>query len=116
MTIHYTTDDTICMITIDRPEVANAVDRPTATALADAFRAFDADEQLLVAVLSGANGTFCAGNDLKSMQVPEEGRAPRVAPDGDGPMGPTPHDSLEARYRRDRRLRGRRRTRAGGLV
>lgn len=89
MTIHYTTDDTICMITIDRPEVANAVDRPTATALADAFRAFDADEQLLVAVLSGANGTFCAGNDLKSMQVPEEGRAPRVAPDGDGPMGPT---------------------------
>jgi enoyl-CoA hydratase len=40
-------------------------------------------------VLTGADGTFCAGNDLKSMREPGAPRAPRVAPDGDGPVGPT---------------------------
>ena len=54
------------VVTIDRPEVRNAVDRPTAAALADAFRRFDADDALAVAVLTGAGGTFCAGADLKA--------------------------------------------------
>jgi enoyl-CoA hydratase len=78
----------VTTVVIDRPEVRNAVDRPTAQALADAFRAFDADADAAVAVLCGAGGTFCSGADLKAIAAggPE---ANRVAPDGDGPMGPT---------------------------
>jgi enoyl-CoA hydratase len=89
MAVHFATDGPLAFVTLDRPEVANAVDRPTATELADAFRRFAGDDALAVAVLSGANGTFCAGNDLKSMREPGAPRAPRIAPDGDGPMGPT---------------------------
>jgi len=74
------------VITIDRPDVRNAVDGPTADALAAAFRAFDADDALHVAVLTGASSTFCAGADLKAIS---DGRGNRVTPDGDGPMGPT---------------------------
>ena len=76
----------VAVVTIDRPEVRNAVDGPTATALADAFRRFDADDDLAVAVLTGAGGVFCAGADLKGVA---EGRGSRVALDGDGPMGPS---------------------------
>jgi enoyl-CoA hydratase len=60
-------DGEVLVVTINRPEVRNAVDGPTARALADAFRAFDADDGLAVAVLTGAGGTFCAGADLKAM-------------------------------------------------
>lgn len=86
MTVHFEQDDNIVVITIDRPERKNAVDGPTAAALADAFRRFDDDETLDVAVLTGAGGCFCAGADLKAIA---QGRGNRVAPDGDGPMGPT---------------------------
>jgi enoyl-CoA hydratase len=77
MAIRYETDEPIAVITIDRPDVANAIDRPTAEALADAFRRFEADESLAVAVLTGENGTFCAGADLKAMQG---GRCPQSEP------------------------------------
>ncbi|MFT4200043.1 crotonase/enoyl-CoA hydratase family protein [Gordonia sp. (in: high G+C Gram-positive bacteria)] len=81
-------DGPITTITINRPEVRNAVDGPTATALADALRAFEADDGALVAVLAGADGTFCAGADLAA--VAEGGaRANRLAEDGDAPMGPS---------------------------
>jgi enoyl-CoA hydratase len=76
----------VTLVTINRPSVRNAVDGPTAAALASAFRAFDGDETAKVAVLSGAEGTFCAGADLKAVAT---GRGNRVLPDGDGPMGPT---------------------------
>jgi enoyl-CoA hydratase len=78
----------VTVVTIDRPEVRNAVDRPTAEALAEAFAAFDADRSASVAVLHGAGGTFCAGADLKGIA---EGRGNRVVEDlsADGPMGPT---------------------------
>jgi enoyl-CoA hydratase len=89
MSVHYETDGPLRIVTIDRPEVANAVDRPTAEALADAFRRFEADGEAAVAVLTGANGTFCAGADLKAMREPGAPRASRVEPDGDGPVGPT---------------------------
>ena len=89
MTVHYETDGAVAVVTIDRPDVANAVDRPTADELADAFRAFDTDDALAVAVLTGANGTFCAGADLKAMREPDLARVSRVEPDGDGPVGPT---------------------------
>src|SRR5262245_62764797 len=88
MSVRFEVDGPIAVVTIDRPEVANAIDRPTAEALADAFRRFDADPSLHVAVLTGARGTFCAGADLKAMRE-DPSRVTRVAPDGDGPVGPT---------------------------
>ena len=88
MSVRYDPDAPIVVITIDRPDVANAIDRPTAEALADAFRRFDADDSLSVAVLTGAGGRFCAGADLKAMRE-DASRVTRVAPDGDGPVGPT---------------------------
>ena len=79
-------DGPVTVVTIDRPAVRNAVDGATAAALADAFLAFDADDDAAVAVLTGAGGTFCSGADLKAVAA---GRGNRVEPDGDGPMGPT---------------------------
>ena len=75
----------ITIITLDRAEVRNAVDRPTAQALADAFRAFEADESAWVAVFVGANGTFCSGADLKAFA--DESRRNRLEVKGDAPMG-----------------------------
>lgn len=89
MTIRFETRGPVAIITLDRPEVANAIDRPTAEELASLFRRFDRDDALSVAVLTGANGTFCAGADLKAMREPGAPRASRIAPDGDGPVGPT---------------------------
>ncbi len=86
MSVHVDADGPVRVITIDRPEVRNAVDRPTAEALAAAFRSFEADPDASVAVLTGAGGTFCAGADLQAMSGPN---ANRVASDGDGPMGPS---------------------------
>ena len=79
-------DGTVFVVTIDRPQVKNAVHRPTAEALVAAFERFDADPTLLVAVLTGAGGTFCAGADLKGIA---EGRGNRIDAQGAGPMGPT---------------------------
>ncbi|MFT3695780.1 MAG: crotonase/enoyl-CoA hydratase family protein [Kofleriaceae bacterium] len=76
----------VTTVILDRPGARNAVDRETAQKLADAFRAFDADDAARVAVFVGDRGTFCAGADLKGFA---EGRGNRVAPDGDGPMGPS---------------------------
>ncbi|AHH21580.1 enoyl-CoA hydratase/isomerase family protein [Nocardia nova SH22a] len=73
-------------VVLDRPQARNAVDGPTARALADAFRTFEAEDEAAVAVLWGAGGTFCAGADLKSLGTADSNRA---EPDGDGPMGPT---------------------------
>jgi enoyl-CoA hydratase len=81
------------VVTIDRPEVRNAVDGPTAQLLYDIFVDFDADHVATVAVLTGADGTFCAGADLKAIS---DGRGNSVLDsDSDeiigslGPMGPT---------------------------
>jgi enoyl-CoA hydratase len=76
----------VTTVVLDRPEARNAVDGPTAAALAGAFRDFDADQSAHVAVLWGAGGTFCAGADLKAVGGPDGNR---TSPDGDGPMGPT---------------------------
>lgn len=76
----------ITTVIIDRQEARNAVDRVTAEALAESFRAFDEDDDARVAVLYGDHGTFCAGADLKAIGSE---RMNRVAPDGDGPMGPS---------------------------
>lgn len=86
----------VTIIILNRPQVRNAVDRTTAGQLADAFLAFEQDDDASVAVFHGANGTFCAGADLKSVaagagnkvDVPQTGEAfDRLALDG--PMGPS---------------------------
>jgi enoyl-CoA hydratase len=79
-------DGAVTIVTIDRPEVRNAVDGATAAALADGFRAFDDDPAAQAAVLTGAGGAFCAGADLKAIAA---GEGNRIAAGGDGPMGPT---------------------------
>ena len=76
-------------VEIHRPAVRNCVDRPTAAALAEAMRAFEADDALRVAILSGAQGHFCAGADLKAFSEPGAARRNRLERDGDGPMGPS---------------------------
>src|SRR5713226_5630380 len=84
--VEFETESEIAIVTINRPEARNAVDRPTATALAEKFRRFDADDALSVAILTGAGGTFCAGADLKAVATD---RGNRITEDGDGPLGCT---------------------------
>lgn len=55
----------VTVVTLDRPDVRNAVDSDTARALYQAFVAFDADPEARVAVFHGAHGHFCAGWDLQ---------------------------------------------------
>ena len=86
MTIRVERAGAVTTVILDREARRNAVDRATAEALADAFRAFDADPTQKVAVLHGDHGTFCAGADLKAIS---EGTPNRLEPDGDGPMGPS---------------------------
>jgi enoyl-CoA hydratase/carnithine racemase len=86
MAIRLERQDGIATIVMDRPEARNAVDGPAARALADAFREFERDDTLRVAVLWGAGGVFCGGADLKARGTE---RGLRLMPDGDGPMGPS---------------------------
>lgn len=86
MTVHVEQSGPVTTVIIDRPERRNAVDRATATALAQAFRDFDADPAQKVAVLTGAGGHFSAGADLQAIAA---GDPNRVETDGDAPLGPT---------------------------
>jgi enoyl-CoA hydratase len=87
MTVHFDTAGAVATVTIDRPEVANAVDGETARALVTAFERFDADPDLSVAILTGANGKFCAGGDLKAIATQQGSIV--VTEDGRGPLGPS---------------------------
>ncbi|GAB1339025.1 crotonase/enoyl-CoA hydratase family protein [Streptomyces sp. E-15] len=86
MPVRVERNEYVTTVVLSRPRARNAVDGPTAAALAAAFRAFEADDGARVAVLWGEGGTFCAGADLKAIGTE---RGNRVAEDGDGPMGPT---------------------------
>ncbi len=77
----------ITIVSLNRAQARNAVDGPTAHALARAFEAFDADAASPVAVFHGEHGTFCAGADLKALGDPT--RRNRLLAEGDGPMGPS---------------------------
>jgi enoyl-CoA hydratase len=79
-------DGKVFTVTINRPEVKNAVDSETAAALAEAFKKFEADDALCAAVLTGAGRTFCAGADLHEVA---DGRRTAIDENGAGPMGPT---------------------------
>lgn len=83
--------DRVWTVIINRPEAKNAVNRQTADLLVEAFRQFDQDDQADVAVLWGANGTFCAGADLKAVAKISEGQANHLDEDmnAPGPMGPS---------------------------
>jgi len=85
-TLDITTDGPVTIVTIRRPERRNAVDGAAADALRNAFEAFEADPSASVAVLTGADGTFCSGADLTALS---EGDRRPVSDDGPGPMGPT---------------------------
>jgi enoyl-CoA hydratase len=86
VTVRIEKQDIVTTVIIDRADVRNAVDRKTAQALADAFRAFEADDEAQIAVLYGDHGSFCAGADLKAVA---RGEPNRLAEYGDGPMGPS---------------------------
>lgn len=86
MAVRVERQEPLLLVTIDRPERRNAVDPETAILLRTAFRDFDADTALSVAILTGSRGTFCAGFDLKALS--ESTSVEPIAPD-DGPMGPT---------------------------
>lgn len=108
--VHVQRFDAVTLVTLDRPDVRNAVDEHTARALYDAFLAFEADDNARVAVFHGAHGHFCAGWDLQAgARLHAQGATPlqslefeaaemaslgeslaRAAPAGPiGPMGPT---------------------------
>lgn len=93
MTVRVEDRGPVRIVTIDRPAARNAVDGPTAEALYEAFVEFDADETLSVAVLTGADGTFCAGADLKAVATERGNKITGLGPDeivgSIGPMGPT---------------------------
>ncbi len=74
----------VTTVVLSRPDVRNAIDAATASELADAFRAFDADDRAFVAVLWGDHGTFSSGADLKAIAA---GHLNRVEPTGDAPLG-----------------------------
>ncbi|HEX9560286.1 MAG TPA: enoyl-CoA hydratase-related protein, partial [Candidatus Dormibacteraeota bacterium] len=86
MTVRYELDGPVAIVTIDRPEVRNAVDPDTAGRLVDCFARFAEDDALAVAVLTGAGGHFSAGFDLKALA---RGEGIKLEETGPGPMGPT---------------------------
>lgn len=69
MSILVETTDRITTITINRHAARNSVDPATATALYNAFLEFEADDLAEVAILTGAEGAFCAGYDLKAASL-----------------------------------------------
>ena len=93
-TVRIDREGVLWTVTITRPAVRNAVDGPTAKALADAFRAFETDPEARVAVLAGADGHFCAGADLRAV-AEGIGSGGDLAHgldddmDANGPMGPS---------------------------
>ncbi|MFW9874042.1 MAG: crotonase/enoyl-CoA hydratase family protein [Candidatus Thorarchaeota archaeon] len=86
MPVNIEIDYPVYTVIINNPEVKNAVDRQTADQLANAFKEFEKDNNALVAVLWGANGTFCSGANLKNIA---ESGGNRTEKDGEGPMGPS---------------------------
>jgi enoyl-CoA hydratase len=84
--VKFETEGSLAIVTLNRPDVRNAIDRPTAEALAEAFRRFESEDALTVAILTGAGNCFCAGADLKAVST---SAGNRLAADGDGPLGCT---------------------------
>lgn len=86
MSVEIRREASIATVVLDRPPTRNAVDGPTAHALAEAFGELDADRAVDACVLWGSGGTFCSGADLGALGTD---RGNRIDPEGPGPMGPT---------------------------
>src|SRR5258708_19422470 len=84
--VNFETEGPLAIVTLNRPDVRNAIDRPTAEALAEAFRRFEREHGLAVAILTGAGNCFCAGADLKAVST---SAGNRLAVDGDAPLACT---------------------------
>jgi enoyl-CoA hydratase len=97
--VHVEKGDAVTVVTLDRADVRNAVDKDTAQALYEAFVSFDEDAAARVAVFHGANGHFCAGWDLQyGARMAQQAGGAGVLSDLDfeaadaqppGPMGPS---------------------------
>ena len=87
--VHMQIELPIITVTLNRPERRNAVDRPTAAALLQAFERFEADDTLKVLVLTGSGDDFCAGADLKAMADPDLRNFIESTGRASGPMGPS---------------------------
>ena len=72
--VSFDIDADVCVITIDRPDRRNAVDREVANELREAFERFEADDMIRIAVLTGAGGHFCAGGDLTARWTFQDGQ------------------------------------------
>ena len=117
MPVHFEARGPVAIVTIDRPEVANAIDRPDRERSSPTRSAASTPTTSLhVAVLTGADGTFCAGADLKAMREPGAPRASRRRAGRRRPDGPDAHAARQAGHRRRRGPRGRGRARARRLV
>jgi enoyl-CoA hydratase len=88
MTVLVEHDGPVAVITINRPAARNAVDPATAARLFEAFCETERDEAVLAAVLTGADGYFCAGYDLKVAANPNDDDARPLEAQA-GPMGPS---------------------------
>jgi enoyl-CoA hydratase len=69
MTVNYDREGPVAVVTVDRPDRRNAIDHATSEALGDAFDRFERESDARVAVLTGSEGTFSAGADLKAMDL-----------------------------------------------
>ncbi|MFO1222867.1 MAG: crotonase/enoyl-CoA hydratase family protein [Burkholderiaceae bacterium] len=87
--VRSTIDGPVLTVTLSRPAQRNAVDGPTAARLREAFEAFERDDALRVAVLSGDGGNFCSGADLAALADPARANAVEPTGSAPGPMGPT---------------------------
>ena len=100
MTVKVDRSDRVGVVTISRPQARNAVNPETAQALFDSFMALEADAGIDAMILTGADGAFCAGFDLKTaadgsaagwiaaVNIPDDWTDP-VAQPIPGPMGPS---------------------------
>jgi enoyl-CoA hydratase len=75
--VRYERHEAAAILTIDRPDRRNAIDAAAAAAMRQALEAFEADEAARVLVLTGSGEAFCAGADLKAIDL-----------DVDHPSGP----------------------------
>jgi enoyl-CoA hydratase len=78
--IEITKDHAVTILRLNRWQARNAINRATASALREAWQAFEADEQARVGILTGGDQVFCAGADLRDLDG--------LAEDAEGPHGP----------------------------
>ncbi|WP_433186338.1 crotonase/enoyl-CoA hydratase family protein [Actinoallomurus sp. CA-150999] len=76
MSVRTEREDAVLVVTIDRPDVRNAINTATAEAIGAAMARLDEDDSLFAGVLTGAGGTFCAGMDLKAFLAGERPAVP----------------------------------------